>query len=208
MGNAITYRENLRRTAADRMSGALRSFIEQECPVYLTALKTDDFKLRAIVVKQFNESFPDCVFDNVYSILPHLERLRLKRVQNLSQFGQSRFDCRLKIKLSCLPCRINDYLTLAYFDTGCSISCLSLANARKLNLISLIDYKISGVAVGFGCNRQIVGFLANLPVQIGGDLLFNINFVVINQANADFILIGNFFIGADNYSPKPATPIN
>ena len=190
MGNAIAYRENLRKTAAQRMSGALRNFIENECPVYLTALKTDDFKLREIVVKQFNESFPDCAFRSVYSILPHLERLRLKRVQNLSEFVQSRFDCQLKIKLSCLPCKINDYLTLAYFDTGCSISCITLTNARKLNLTSLIDYKISGVAVGFGCNRQIVGFLANLPVQIGSELLFNINFVVINQANADFILIG------------------
>lgn len=190
MGNAITYRENLRKTAAERMSGALRSFIETECPVYLTALKSDDFGLRKIVVKQFNESFPGCVFDNVYSILPHLERLRLNRVQNLSQFTKNKFDCQLKIKLSCLPCKINDYLTLAYFDTGCSISCITLANARKLNLTSLIDHKISGVAVGFGCNRQIVGFLANLPVQIGSELLFNINFVVINQANADFILIG------------------
>ena len=193
MGNAIAYRENLRKIAAEQlMSGALRSFIENECPVYLTALKTDDFKLRAIVVKQFNESFPGRVFDNVYSILPHLERLRLKRVQNLSQLTQAKFDSQLKIKLSCLPCKINDYLTLAYFDTGCSISCITLENARKLNLISLIDHKISGVAVGFGCNRQIVGFLTNLPVQIGSELLFNINFVVINQANADFLLIGNF----------------
>lgn len=193
MGNAINYRENLRKTAAERMSRALRSFIEKECPIYLTALKTNDYKLRKIVVRQFNESFPDYIFDDIYSILPHLERLRLNRVKNLNEFTSIKFDLLPKIKLSCLPCKINDYLTLAYFDTGCSISCITLANAKKLNLISLIDYQINGVAVGFGCNRQIVGFLTNLPVQLGSELMFNINFVVINQANADFILIGKFY---------------
>lgn len=193
MGNAISYHENLRRTAAERMSRALRSFIEKECPIYLTALRTDDHKLKAIVIKQFNESCPNYIFDNIYSILPHLERLRLRRVNQLNELTSAKFNQLPKIKLSCLPCKINDYLTLAYFDSGCSISCITLSNARKLNLISLIDYNISGTAVGFGCNRQIIGFITSLPVRISGELLFNINFVVINQANADFILIGQDF---------------
>ena len=190
MGNAINYRENLRKTTAERMSKALKSFIEKECPIYLTALKTDDYKLKEIVVKQFNKFFKDYCFDNIYSILPYLERLRLNRIAQLNQLTSTKFNCSSKIKLSCLPCKINDYLTLAYFDTGCSISCITLANARKLNLISLIDYNVNGTAVGFGSNRSIIGFLTNLPVQIGCSLLFNINFVIINQANADFILIG------------------
>lgn len=70
-----------------------------------------------------------------------------------------------------------------------------------MNLDSLIDYNAcKGVAVGFGTNRQIIGFLSNLPVQFSTNnkyedkLLFNINFVVINQANCDFLLIGNDFM--------------
>lgn len=145
MGNAITYHENLRKTAAERMSKALRSFIERECPIYLKALNGDDHKLKRLVIKQFNKCFPAYIFDNIYSILPHLERLRLNRVHQLEQLTTSKFNCKTKIKLSCIPCKINDYLTLAYFDTGCSISCLTLANAKRLNLISLIDHKINGI---------------------------------------------------------------
>lgn len=201
MGNAIFYHENLRKTTTDRMSKGLRSFIEKECPIYLTALRSDDYKLKEIVVRQFNESFPNNTFENIYSILPYLERLRLNRIKNLNELTSNKFKNLPKIKLSCLPCNINGYLTLSYFDTGCSISCITLSNVKKLNLVSLIDYNaIKGVAIGFGTNRQIIGFLSNLPVQFSSnnkyenELLFNINFVVINQSNSDFILIGNDFM--------------
>lgn len=194
MGNAIYYRENFRSATVNRMSKGLRCFIEKECPIYLSALKSNDFRLRELVVKQFNESFPDHIFENIYAILPYLEYLRLKRIKNLNQLTSAKFSNEAKIKLSILPCRVNDYLTLSYFDTGCSISCITLSNAKKLNLVSLIDYNVNGVACGFGCNRQIIGFLSNLPVQFGNDRLFNINFVVIDQANVDFILIGSDFM--------------
>lgn len=142
MGNAITYHENLKKTTTDRMSKALRSFIEKECPIYLIALKSDDYELKEIIVRQFNESFPNHKFENIYSILPYLERLRLNRIRNLNELTSNKFTNLPKIKLSCLPCNINGYLTLSYFDTGCSISCITLSNLKKLNLGKLI-YKAS-----------------------------------------------------------------
>jgi hypothetical protein len=176
---------------AETVSAALQQFIRLECPIVLQAVHCpSDTSLRTVLVRHFTSTFADQTFDKFADVLTFLERLRWKRLHKLVRLTQADFLHTPTTRFSCLPCRINEFVTLAYFDTGCSVSCVTLATARRLKLDRLIDYQLQGVAVGFGSNRRIIGCLQAIPVQVAPKLTLCVDFVVIGQSSTDFLLLG------------------
>lgn len=178
-------------TALSKLSSPLHQFIQLECPVVLQAIRRPaDLSLRVALIRHFSNTFDDHHFDEFADVIAFLERLRWKRLQKLLQSTQFTFVHTPSTRFSCLPCRINDFVTLAYFDTGCSVSCVTLATARRLQLARQIDFQLQGVAIGFGSNRKIIGCLQSIPVQVAPKLILCVDFVVIGRSSADFLLLG------------------
>lgn len=167
---------------------SLRQFIQLECPIVLRAL--EDKSLRFLLTRHFAETFSNQTFHNYDDVLAFLERLRWKRMNKLIRITKFDFEHTPPTRFSCLPCRINEFVTLAYFDTGCSVSCVTLATAKRLRLDCQIDTRLQGIAIGFGSNRRIIGCLLAVPVQVASQLTLNVDFVVIGQSSADFLLLG------------------
>ena len=169
----------------------LQQFILIECPIVLQALQeADNEKLRSIVLQQFAQNFPRQKFYRLKDVANFLEQLRKRRLQRLERLTMDQFAHAPPTRYSCLSCRIGEFVSLAYFDTGCSVSCVTLTTARRLGLDGRIDSQVRGVAVGFGSNRRILGCLQAVPVQVATRLTLCVDFVVIGHSSADFLLLG------------------
>ncbi|RWS29717.1 protein DDI1 2-like isoform X1 [Leptotrombidium deliense] len=194
MGNTDS-KESTREQPPDDIKGnaALHDFIEDECPVLNKAILSTDQGFRDSVVSEFNNVFKDKHFNSISDVITCMELKRKQRIEYLKSITAERFAMTPAVKFPCIAIRVNGKIAMAFVDTGCGMSCVTRRAASNIGLDGTVVSNVTGLASGFGNHTEIIGILPNIAVQ-SGDMLFQVTFVVIEKASADFIILGADFI--------------
>ncbi|RWS14204.1 protein DDI1 like protein 2-like protein [Dinothrombium tinctorium] len=176
-----------------KINSALVAFIADECPLVKQALFAGNERIKNQIVNEFNAINSNDHFNDIQDVLRYMEKMRRERIAYLDSISANRFHKVPKINFSCIQARVNDKLAITYFDTGCGVSCMTKQTAIKLGLCNQIKINKHEMLSGSGNSPLIIGNLFKISLQID-HFVFQVDFIVIDKADFDFVLIGADFM--------------